>query len=182
MKHFTQAIIYIALYSCSAYGYELATHGLVTQQAYTTFSREEPLLINHLGITENEDDLGGNYFDLSGNEIRERNVRTFERDIIENKLDFLSVSHQSITGWLMRGAIREDDAKGEDNPQDDPYNPNLKRTLHHFYDPDHDLPLTVTGLSAIDNDVHTAPAWALADVLHLLEDMAQLQQKEMALC
>lgn len=70
----------------------------------------------------------------------------FEDDIIREKLD---IHPLSISGWLMRGAIREDDHIGRraPNPQDDPYNNNDwildNRPLHHFYDPRNDQGLRV---------------------------------------
>ncbi len=73
------------------------------------------------------------------------------------------VAATSLPGWFLRGAIREDDAYGEGNPQDDKYpaNATLRRPLHHFYDPYKNKPLTRFGLAALDSDVHKAPDWAI---------------------
>ncbi len=48
-------------------------------------------------------------------------------------------SRLSIDGWLMRGAIREDDFplllnSKDNNPQDYPFTTRY-RVLHHFFDP-----------------------------------------------
>ena len=64
-----------------------------------------------------------------------------------------TVAPFSIQGWLMRGAIREDDYLsnfGAKNPQDDPYGM-FNRPLRHFYDP-----INHKGLLAFT----PAPDWA----------------------
>lgn len=70
-----------------------------------------------------------------------------------------------IANWLIRGAIREDDLKpkyydsGDGTPPDlDPYGA-INRSLDHFYDPIHNIPLTFVatgGAKSVD--------WALGEV------------------
>jgi hypothetical protein len=141
------------------HAYELATHGILTQKAYErSILNTDDKFLKDLGIDRTDlNPFGEYYYDVSGTEIRERQRNDFEKGKMPNEgRDFLTVQ-----GWLLRGAIREDDAYGEDNPQDDIYNPTLRRPLHHFYDPVYDRRLTVTGIELLDTDIHTAPAWAL---------------------
>lgn len=165
-------IVLFFIVTSTVYGYELATHGVMTQNAFERVLKDDEQLINRLGMSVIKDNLGDGYYDVSASSIYERKADTFEGKIIK---DDLGVQPLSVSGWLMRGAIREDDAKGEDNPQDDEFNPNLKRPLHHFYDPVNDCGLFVNtceenyietgdpvfGLFAQDPDVHKAPDWAI---------------------
>ena len=66
-----------------------------------------------------------------------------------------------LPGWLMRGAIREDDDsdKSEPNPKDDPFDPLgvSHRVLSHFYDP-----ISTKGLNVAGVELGLpAPAWAI---------------------
>lgn len=141
----------------SAHAHELATHASITFAAYkrsVLFSSE---LLEDLGIHSGDNPFGPIYYDVSGADARERASDAFEADKMPKGTEPLSIE-----GWLMRGAIREDDLgeilgipKGDD-PHDDPYG-NIFRVKHHFYDPVFDRPLTRTGV----NDAQRAPAWAL---------------------
>ena len=70
-----------------------------------------------------------------------------------------------INGWLMVGAIREDDNPEEGNPKDDPYQSSgaFHREFNHFYDPYNDRPLTLTGLRWVygSQPVRKAVDWAM---------------------
>jgi hypothetical protein len=146
-----------------ACAYELATHGGLTSQAYQrSVLITDSTRLRDLGIDPTSvNPFGRVYYDVSGVQIGERLENAFERQIIQEHLRSIGVNAVSIPGWLMRGAIREDDSSTEHNPQDDPYHTNLKRPLHHFFDPYNNRPLTALGLSLLDPDVHTAPAWGL---------------------
>jgi hypothetical protein len=97
-----------------------------------------------LGFTV--DALGGYYYDVYRGDIYARTKNDFEQAEPRMPRD---ADPLSIVGWLMRGAIREDDHIGRraPNPQDDPYNNNDwildNRPLHHFYDPRNDQGLRV---------------------------------------
>jgi Tol biopolymer transport system component len=146
----------------AANAYELATHARLTQAAFLRSVLSDKQFLQGLGIDASlSNQFGEYYYDVSGSSAITRAQDDFEKfRMPDNGVDFLKVN-----GWLMRGAIREDDAEGESNPQDDPYNPHLKRPLHHFFDPAFNRPLSVTCLtldclSALDPDVHKAPDWA----------------------
>jgi hypothetical protein len=165
-----------------ASAYELGTHARLTYKAYLASQLvQDQALIDSLGldtlIAENsKDPFGGFYYDAAGSSILSRKADPYEKKFMTEK-DIKEVpkpvippdvTHLSLPGWLMRGTIREDDAYGEKNPQDDPYTSNstLRRPLHHFFDPVNNAPLNMPTsylqqkLESIDNDIHTAPAWA----------------------
>ncbi len=151
-------VILTAIFAVSvAQAYELGTHARTTQAAYTKSAlMTNTTLLNDLGIQVGDNPFGEKYYDISGTTVTERGVV----DDFELKYIPSSAKPLSISGWLMRGAVREDDAEGEENPPD-PVSPTLKRPLHHFYDPYYNRPLTVVGLSLLDSDVHSAAAWAI---------------------
>ncbi len=137
-----------------ANAYELATHARLTQAAYSRSVLVDQALLQDLGIDASVNNpFGEIYFDVSGSEAYVRSQNDFEKSKMPNNgIDFLS-----IPGWLMRGAIREDDVPWPfgDNPQDDPYG-RFFRVFNHFYDPINNRPLTVgIGLGDI------APQWAI---------------------
>ncbi|MEX2164321.1 MAG: hypothetical protein WD823_08775 [Sulfuricaulis sp.] len=150
------------VFSNTAVAYELATHGAITNEAHKRSILMDGEFLKQLGInlqTKPEEPFGSIYYDVSGADVKTRESNSFEDTIIKR----LGAQPLSIAGWLLRGAIREDDAYGEDNPQDDrdPANATLRRPLHHFFDPANNRPLTVTGIGLLDSDIHTAPAWGL---------------------
>ena len=124
--------------------YELATHGRLTLHAFQRSIADTDYMLNGLGITT--DTLGNDYYDVYRGNIYTRSKKDFEQT--EPRMP-KNVDPVSIVGWLMRGAIREDDHIGSraPNPKDDPYNNNDwildNRPLHHFYDPRNDQGLHV---------------------------------------
>lgn len=131
-----------------ANAYELVTHGLITQAAYSRSVLADPQLLQDLGIDGNVSSAFGEiYIDVSGTQVKERTQTDFEKSKMPDKgADFLKVN-----GWLLRGAIREDDVMigfGGAQPQDDPYHPYVGffRVFNHFYDPVHQAPLNIGGV------------------------------------
>jgi hypothetical protein len=136
--------------------YELTTHAAMTYNAYKTSKLSTDSAVpRDLGIDwfladpgadsaewdqnfKSTNPFGEKYIDtsfMSGSDSS-RAVKDFEREIIDGRL---TVPAQSLPGWLMRGAVREDDsgsgltgAKGE--PFDDPYG-DFNRWCNHFFDP-----------------------------------------------
>lgn len=147
----------VALLPSHALPYEIETHAVVTAKAFARVAEQDPQLLDRLGIKRSEDNLDRVYYDVSGNTIRQRTDQAFENQIVDKKLKFLGVDKLSVPGWLLRGAIREDDGAAAlflSNPQDDDYG-NINRFLNHFFDPVNNAPLSIGGQN------HTAPAWAL---------------------
>jgi len=156
----------VFLLAPSAQAYELATHAALTDQAYTQSSLNlDATLLPGLGIdldvlTSPKDPFGTIYYDVSGTTVYERSHTSFEDDIINVKLKALGVQPLSLPGWLLRGAIREDDmgyvylpntsirfTSSPQDPHDDAYGP-VWRSMNHFFDPVNDIPLTLTAAQA----------------------------------
>ncbi len=138
-----------------AYAYELSTHGTMTQAAF-----QRSLLSNiqfriDAGIPDGEKPFGEVYFDISSGKLRERSASTFEGKIISRDLGGEPLS---ISGWLMRGAIREDDYTFGPNPwfldPDLPYS--IVRVKNHFFDP-----INRRGLNVPIASGEMAPQWAV---------------------
>ncbi|HSQ80582.1 MAG TPA: hypothetical protein VLU54_05495, partial [Casimicrobiaceae bacterium] len=100
--------------------------------------------------------------------IHERVANSFELDLIEwpnpDGLDLPGVALRP-NGWLLMGAIREDDNPEEANPKDDPYHSGgvFHREFNHFFDPYFDRPLTVPLLQTLygSEPIRRAYDWAL---------------------
>ena len=149
----TFTCIFLVLVSSlnSAESYELATHGRMTEAAYARLTSEVQFgLFSRIGVDQysTSSPFGKNYADVSAGRIELRSATTFEEDggRMRDRGDSLTIK-----GWLMRGAIREDDVlagfSDKPVPQDDPYNTGDvvldNRPLHHFYDPRNDRGLRV---------------------------------------
>src|SRR3990172_2285227 len=149
-----------------AHAYDLATHGHLTYQAFRQSILATTEFLTELGIENGKEPFGKIYYDIDGATLRERSRQFFEQ---QEKRMPNGTEPLSIEGWLMRGAIREDDL-GEivginvgDDPHDDPYG-NIFRVYNHFYDPVRDRPLTtiagVLGQKAPDWGMGSANAFA----------------------
>jgi len=146
-------LVVALLYGIVAHAYELGTHARLTQQAYSrSVLQTDVTLFRDLGVDKLDADkpFGESYLDVSGGRIEERTGKTFSTNDKRMPGDTMPFS---IQGWLMRGAIREDDYLSNfdaKNPQDDPYGM-FNRPLRHFYDP-----INHKGLLAFT----PAPDWA----------------------
>lgn len=101
-------LLALTIVSWPAIAFELATHASLTEQAYMK-SRltTDPKLQEDLGLTnwQMSDPFGQEYYDVSESQAYKRTQNDFEKKAMPNKgVDFLTIK-----GWLMRGAIREDD-------------------------------------------------------------------------
>lgn len=172
----TNRHILFAILSChalAANSYELATHSRITEHAYSRSNLVLDVnLLPNLGLDANSNPFGTAYFDVSGGDVRERSINTFEIDKgrMSNVNDALTIK-----GWLMRGAIREDDyasvfgiwkAPNPENDQDSPHA--FWRVVNHFFDPYYNRPLTFSPEAAAlfaqatgESDFKVAPTWAL---------------------
>ena len=137
--------------ACKSIAYELSTHGALTLKAYErSVLAGDPRLTADLGFDVHATDpfsgfYGPLYFDVAGGQSFPREASDFE--ISRMPPGFRRPL--SVAGWLILGAIREDDLTtsgcgisdlaayhwpGDCNPQDDPYE-NVNRVVNHFYDP-----------------------------------------------
>ena len=170
-----------------AVAYELSTHARVTYKAYEASALvQDQNLIKDLGIdtyvlSSPDNVFGQNYFDISGSSANVRSRNSFEQVIMDdsnnpNPIIPRNIKEKSLPGWLMRGAIREDDyatAFGiwkAPNPQTDQDKPQaFWRVLNHFFDPYYNRPLTLSpaalqlfSLASGESETfRAAPNWAL---------------------
>lgn len=106
MKSFCYLPLLIAAISLPAHAYELATHGRLTHEAYKrSVLKPDSELLKDLGIKDITT-FGTSYYDISGDQIEQREKQDFEQS--NNRMPE-EVDPLSLPGWLMRGAIREDD-------------------------------------------------------------------------
>jgi len=145
-------------YSGLSYGYEVPTHAALTREAHQRSSLQDSDLLQRLGLSSFQQDFGHIYFDISPNSgvTFARKNNPIEPGSKTGALDYTlhrfneankrledaglpTPTFTSIPGWLMVGAIREDDvvySSSEDKnpPQDDPQGA-FQRVFNHFYDP-----------------------------------------------
>jgi len=129
--------------------YELATHARLTIEAFNqSLLQTDPELLRRLGLPSLKYTLlGDTYFDVKGAVSRPRKTKVFDFDLkkmpgVEGPAGDKRIPPR-VSGWLMRGAIREDDsgrtvgtyfAVDENEPQDDP-DLDFNRWCNHFFDP-----------------------------------------------
>ncbi len=160
MKFVISIILILLPYMAS--GYELATHARITKQAYlkSILNLDEELLLDY-GLETNSH-LTTGYFDVSDTDIQLRIAQDqFVLDKMKKYFPELEITDPSTLtkenypyspiGWLMRGAIREDDWPFGANPNDGPVN--AFRIFNHFFDPVNNGKLWL--------GEYTAPNWAL---------------------
>src|SRR3990172_11080160 len=153
--HASLAALLLTLCWSSVHAYELATHGRMTYEAFKRSvlnpnpndPNDPQFLKKILGIEKGGNPFGNIYYDITGDSIRERTSQPFEEDQAAGRMP-PNTEPLSVEGWLLRGAIREDDyarAFGvwvAPNPQNDPDSPQaFWRVMNHFYDPVNRAPL-----------------------------------------
>ncbi len=163
-----------------AHAYELGTHARITQHAHqrSVLATDETLL-RDLGVTELDpkNPFGAAYYDVFHTRSEQRFASRFAET--EGRMPD-KANPFSIEGWLMRGAIREDDFVDKviipgiggctldaPNPEDDPYPDAPDRPINHFYDPVFDRALRLSQpFDLLLGPRQKAPDWALgtADV------------------
>lgn len=139
-----------------AWSYEQATHAAITREAYVRarIGADASALGLQFGVQDpRQISLGETYIDIapSGPILRfasPPDVPNFSSGKTKsvNQRSSFKPELDSVAGWLMLGAIREDDVPFdagalENNPQDEPGG-TFTRVLHHFFDPVKDRPLT----------------------------------------
>lgn len=166
IKSFTLLALF-ALYAEAANAYELTTHTAITYNAYQR-SRlgSDQEVVRRYGLDRYLLDparalrpFGDMYYDAGTARRTDLpgggGTPLFERSEMSTRLSGFDprVHDLTIPGWLLRGAIREDDFTpiplilSAPNPQDDPYG-NVNRPVNHFFDPYLNRPLTVDGVQA----------------------------------
>jgi hypothetical protein len=161
----------------NVHSYELATHSKITYFAYSLSQLNSNNLAiqkrhgidawilsnssknNPFGVANGE-----YYFDISGSQVFSRSVKGYELNVMSDiRLDDDSLK---LSGWLMRGAIREDDGglvAGFFQPRDDPYG-NFNRFCNHFLDPIYvrsGVGRGFSGFCLFESPIYDAAQWAL---------------------
>ena len=119
-------------------------------------------LLASLGLRDFDGVFGNRYIGF-GAPLIQRYATTYEGDIIDRvQKEIISIPKtQTIAGWVMRGAVREDDNTLEtpqiNVPDYDPA-PVFNRVFGHFFDPANNMGLTTPEYL---RTAPTAPDWAL---------------------
>lgn len=148
-------------------GYELETHARMSAHAFS-MSRlgTDTSLWKSLGFDSPNEPLEKYYYDLSDGRVARRERSKDQNAYMQKELQ----KGQELTpkGWLMYGAVREDDYVDSDGHQVPPGDVDLhngtglrgriadSRPLNHFYNPVKDEPLSVPFISPA-----RAPIWAI---------------------
>ncbi len=151
------------------FAFDVNTHTAMTSEAIKQSAigsnPNASVIIKKLGLFDRPEFLGAQYIDI-GASLTRRTSAKFERDVIAAVGDTktgLTIPHElSLSGWIIRGAIREDDnsietPQGGSNGAGDEPGGVFERVYNHFFDPANDRPLTVNGV-AFGN---RSPDWAL---------------------
>ena len=166
----------MGLWSSTVGAFEIGTHGLITNQSFLRSKLgTSPVLSKQLGIdvylgqgAQSGAPFSDKYFDFAGTAIATRSRNQYEEDVIT--VIGLPNDGLKLNGWLMRGAIREDDnPHGGEYPPDDPDTGGVfHREFNHFFDPQKNRPLTRTGIGtfyAISargvSTLRRAPDWGM---------------------
>ncbi len=152
----------------------LFTHGLITDRAYQLSALgSSPNGLTKLGLQDLDNAFGDTYYDFTSGSTTTRSVNNYERSLMP-KGD-IDNNYRRIRGWILRGAIREDDGAlplltFSTQPyfaDPDPFG-NINRFCNHFFDPVNLRPLTSTFLSdpgayvfCPNSQNLMAPNWAL---------------------
>jgi hypothetical protein len=145
---FTIAICTTSAICNSVFAYDLHTHTAMTSEAVaqSKFTRDpkSSAIIKQLGIKQIAIPFGDRYIDI-GSQVISRNSSNFEADIMDTVRDadgrLVLPASYTLTGWLMRGAIREDDNALETPNSDEPGGV-FSRVYGHFFDPHNNRGLT----------------------------------------
>ena len=156
-KIFKVITIFLLTVPISALAYDTTTHAAMTAEALTqsliTATPNTSPIFKKLGLFDRDYALGSYYMDIGS--LVKRNTTPFERDIMRdvtnaNSANLIVPTAESIPGWIVRGAIREDDNTKETLPgtlEGDEPGGVFDRVYGHFYDPVYDRGLTTQVLT-----------------------------------
>ncbi len=146
MKRIALVVLGAYFHLTGAHAFEVTTHGAITDKAWARFLADDPGVFDRLGIRDIDDAFGTtSYYDYRPADgtapVTRNSLAWYEEAIMK---DPLKVPPFSTRGWLIRGAIREDDdsAASDPSPKEDP-NGDFHRVFSHFHDPVNNLGLTV---------------------------------------
>jgi hypothetical protein len=159
MRKITQ-LIYSTLFIIAptiASAFDVNTHAAMTseaiRQSVITGSPNSSALFKRFGLFDKDYAIGTYYIDIGS--LVKRNATPFEREIMRDVREanlnlFIVPTAESIPGWILRGAIREDDNSIETRPgtlQGDEPGGVFDRVFGHFHDPVNNRGLTVRSIN-----------------------------------
>ena len=150
--------------------YEVTTHAGITSAAVTR-SRlaSDASLLQQLDLYDRDvsNVFNSQYYDVSAKSEKFRTADNQNTPPSPYEANIMASFGKplSLPGWVMRGAIREDDTPTRpgarnNNPQDNPFPPERYRPLHHFFDPYHNKALDNPGC-VLEGACKRSPDWAL---------------------
>lgn len=85
MSRFYSLISVIALgaFANCVWGYELSTHGAITQNAYRRIIQNDGAFLSNLGLKAGDQLIDSYYYDIYRSDIIAREPKVFERDLIQ---------------------------------------------------------------------------------------------------
>lgn len=157
----------LMLFTAQARAFDVHTHAVMTAEAVarTSIGRSPSTrpLLEQLGIRDDGSSLLREYYvDIGASPTLRRGTTAVEEPVIGEARLALGVTRipgdSTISGWFMRGAIREDDNTIETPLSDEPGGV-FNRVLGHFFDPVGDSGLSWNGVPLGVR----GPDWALVD-------------------
>jgi hypothetical protein len=138
------------------YAFDINTHAAMTaealRQSQITASPNSSALFKRLGLFDKDYAIGSYYIDIGS--LVKRNTTPYEREVMakvrEADARLNLPTAESIPGWILRGAIREDDNSIETpsgTPQGDEPGGVFDRVFGHFHDPVNNRGLTVRSIN-----------------------------------
>jgi hypothetical protein len=157
MRKITSIIygLFAAANSCAVAAYDVNTHAAMTaeaiRQSVITATPNTSPLFKRLHLRDKDYAIGTYYIDLGS--LGRRFATPFEREIMRdvreaNPTNLIVPTAESIPGWILRGAIREDDNTKETpagTREGDEPGGVFDRVFGHFHDPVRNRGLTVLG-------------------------------------
>jgi hypothetical protein len=147
------------------FAYERATHAAITNSGFQQSQLNFPangLLLEQLGLDvttllNSQQPFGKQYVSIQGDPTTPIFLpeTDFEYGTIQDGIQRKHIPID-IPFWLMCGVVREDDVPGEPPALFANIDGTIKRPFNHFYDPIHNIPLTI-GIAVLGDK---APDWA----------------------
>lgn len=138
-----------------ALAFETPTHAAMTHHAFEQSALSGADLQSRLGLVDYDMAVGSRYLDM-GSSVIARESQTYDVAVLTQLRDVLAIPADfTISGWIMRGAIREDDNDKETPGADEPGGV-FRRVYGHFFDP-----VNNRGLTVVTSKGAPAPDWAL---------------------
>ncbi len=164
--------IAIGTFISPTFAFDIHTHAAMSAEAMaqSKFSRSPntSALLLQLGLRDANGVFGNRYVGF-GSPLISRFATDYEGKVMESmRIPFPAFpGTQTITGWVIRGAVREDDNTFETpriNLADSDPAPVFNRVIGHFFDP-----ISNAGLSILGRAGPTAPDWALLSTVRVPE-------------